>query len=79
MKICVLNGNPKGRDCMTLQYVRFLQLAFPGHTFVPLPAVPQPPPHYTATPYRKCAGSLPAGHTHEDHISSQWAKQGRGR
>jgi len=52
MKICVLNGSPKGRDSVTLQYVRFLELAFPGHTFVPLPAVPQPPPslHHYAIP-----------------------------
>jgi putative NADPH-quinone reductase len=34
MKICVLNGSPKGRDRLTVQYVRFLELAFPGHTFV---------------------------------------------
>lgn len=34
MKICVLNGSPKGRQSVTMQYVRFLELAFPGHTFV---------------------------------------------
>jgi multimeric flavodoxin WrbA len=34
MKICVLNGSPKGRQSITLQYVRFLELAFPSHTFV---------------------------------------------
>ena len=34
MKICVLNGSPKGRDSVTMQYVRFLELAFPAHTFV---------------------------------------------
>jgi multimeric flavodoxin WrbA len=34
MKICVLNGSPKGRDSVTMQYVRFLELAFPSHTFV---------------------------------------------
>jgi multimeric flavodoxin WrbA len=34
MKICVLNGSPKGRDSITMQYVRFLELAFPSHTFV---------------------------------------------
>jgi multimeric flavodoxin WrbA len=33
VKICVLNGSPKGRDSVTLQYVRFLELAFPEHTF----------------------------------------------
>lgn len=34
MKICVLNGSPKGKESITLQYVRFLELAFPAHTFV---------------------------------------------
>ncbi|MFA5267980.1 MAG: NAD(P)H-dependent oxidoreductase [Methanoregula sp.] len=34
MKICVLNGSPKGKDSVTMQYVRFLELAFPAHTFV---------------------------------------------
>ncbi|MHB8164997.1 MAG: NAD(P)H-dependent oxidoreductase, partial [Methanoregula sp.] len=34
MKICVLNGSPKGRDSVTMQYVRFLELAFPEHTFL---------------------------------------------
>jgi multimeric flavodoxin WrbA len=34
MKICVLNGSPKGRDSVTIQYVRFLELANPSHTFV---------------------------------------------
>ncbi|OPX64425.1 MULTISPECIES: NAD(P)H-dependent oxidoreductase [unclassified Methanoregula] len=34
MKICVLNGSPKGRQSITMQYVRFLELAFPAHTFV---------------------------------------------
>ena len=34
MKICVLNGSPKGTQSITLQYVRFLELAFPSHTFV---------------------------------------------
>jgi multimeric flavodoxin WrbA len=34
MNICVLNGSPKGRDSITMQYVRFLELAFPSHTFV---------------------------------------------
>lgn len=34
MKICVLNGSPKGRESVTMQYVRFLGLAFPSHTFV---------------------------------------------
>jgi multimeric flavodoxin WrbA len=34
MKICVLNGSPKGKDSVTMQYVRFLELAYPTHTFV---------------------------------------------
>lgn len=34
MKICVLNGSPKGQESVTMQYVRFLSLAFPAHTFV---------------------------------------------
>lgn len=34
MKVCVLNGSPKGRDSVTMQYVRFLELAYPAHTFV---------------------------------------------
>jgi multimeric flavodoxin WrbA len=34
MKICILNGSPKGRESITMQYVRFLELAFPSHTFV---------------------------------------------
>jgi multimeric flavodoxin WrbA len=34
MKVCVLNGSPKGRESVTMQYVRFLELAFPSHTFV---------------------------------------------
>ncbi len=33
MKICVLNGSPKGMESVTMQYVRFLELANPGHTF----------------------------------------------
>jgi multimeric flavodoxin WrbA len=33
MKICVLNGSPKGNESVTMQYVRFLELANPGHTF----------------------------------------------
>lgn len=33
MKICVLNGSPKGRESVTMQYVRFLELAYPDHTF----------------------------------------------
>ena len=33
MKICVLNGSPKGDESVTMQYVRFLELAYPGHTF----------------------------------------------
>jgi len=34
MKICVLNGSPQGHESITMQYVRFLELAFPDHTFV---------------------------------------------
>jgi len=34
MKICVLNGSPKGSDSVTMQYVHFLELAFPVHTFI---------------------------------------------
>ena len=34
MKICVLNGSPKGADSVTMQYVKFLTLAYPGHTFI---------------------------------------------
>ena len=34
MKICVLNGSPKGSESVTMQYVRFLELAYPSHTFV---------------------------------------------
>ena len=34
MKICVLNVSPKGKDSVTMQYVRFLALAFPSHPFV---------------------------------------------
>ncbi len=34
LKVCVLNGSPKGSDSVTLQYVRFLELAFPAHTFM---------------------------------------------
>ena len=33
MKICVLNGSPKGDESVTMQYVRFLKLAYPSHTF----------------------------------------------
>lgn len=34
MQICVLNGSPKGKTSVTMQYVRFLELANPEHTFV---------------------------------------------
>jgi multimeric flavodoxin WrbA len=34
MQICVLNGSPKGEKSVTLQYVKFLQLANPDHTFI---------------------------------------------
>ncbi len=33
MKICVINGSPKGQDSVTMQYVRFLREAFSEHTF----------------------------------------------
>jgi len=33
MKICVLNGSPKGEESVTMQYVRFLKEAFSDHTF----------------------------------------------
>jgi multimeric flavodoxin WrbA len=33
MKICVVSGSPKGEESATLQYVRFIEKAFPGHTF----------------------------------------------
>jgi len=34
MKVCVLNGSPKGAESITVQYVKFLEAAFPAHTFV---------------------------------------------
>ena len=33
MNLCVLSGSPKGNESVTIQYVRFLELANPGHTF----------------------------------------------
>ena len=33
MKICVLNGSPKGESSVTLQYVNFIQKKFPRHEF----------------------------------------------
>ena len=33
MQICVISGSPKGEKSVTLQYVRFLEQAFPEHTF----------------------------------------------
>ncbi|WP_292518022.1 NAD(P)H-dependent oxidoreductase [Methanoculleus sp.] len=33
MQICVISGSPKGEMSVTLQYVRFLEQAFPEHTF----------------------------------------------
>ncbi len=33
MQICVLNGSPKGDKSVTIQYVRFLEKAFPEQTF----------------------------------------------
>lgn len=34
MQISVLNGSPKGEKSVTIQYVRFLELAQPDHTFI---------------------------------------------
>lgn len=33
MKICVISGSPKGEESTTLQYVRFIEQAFPDHIF----------------------------------------------
>ncbi|MDD4004432.1 MAG: NAD(P)H-dependent oxidoreductase [Elusimicrobiaceae bacterium] len=33
MRIAVINGSPKGADSVTLQYVNYLALKNPGHTF----------------------------------------------
>jgi hypothetical protein len=33
MQICVISGSPKGEMSVTLQYVRFLEEAFPEHAF----------------------------------------------
>lgn len=33
MKIVVLNGSPKGKQSITLQYIRFLEKKYPQHTF----------------------------------------------
>jgi multimeric flavodoxin WrbA len=33
MRICVISGSPKGEESITLQYVRFIEQAFPDHTF----------------------------------------------
>lgn len=33
MQICVISGSPKGEKSVTLQYIRFLEQAFPEHTF----------------------------------------------
>lgn len=33
MKICVLSGSPKGEESITLQHIRFLERAYPEHTF----------------------------------------------
>jgi multimeric flavodoxin WrbA len=32
MKVCVLNGSPKGEESITMQYIRFLKEAYPGNT-----------------------------------------------
>ncbi len=34
MKICVLNGSPKGADSTTVQYARYMEKKIPGHEFV---------------------------------------------
>jgi multimeric flavodoxin WrbA len=34
MKICVLNGSPKGEDSISLQYARFIQKKFPDNEYV---------------------------------------------
>lgn len=33
MKICVISGSPKGEESISLQYIRFIEQAFPNHTF----------------------------------------------
>ncbi|WP_292490684.1 NAD(P)H-dependent oxidoreductase [Methanoculleus sp. 10] len=33
MRICIISGSPKGEMSVTLQYVRFLEQAFPDHSF----------------------------------------------
>ncbi|HOT04502.1 MAG TPA: NAD(P)H-dependent oxidoreductase [Methanolinea sp.] len=33
MRICIISGSPKGEESITLQYVRFIEQAFPEHTF----------------------------------------------
>ena len=33
MQISVISGSPKGEKSVTFQYVRFLEQAFPDHTF----------------------------------------------
>ena len=33
MNILILNGSPKGKNSVTLQTVRFLELKFPAHSF----------------------------------------------
>ncbi|MDI6797510.1 MAG: NAD(P)H-dependent oxidoreductase [Desulfatibacillaceae bacterium] len=33
MRLCVLNGSPKGRMSVTMQYVRYLEIAFPSVEF----------------------------------------------
>ena len=34
MKICVLNGSPKGEDGTTVQYARYIQKKIPEHEYV---------------------------------------------
>ena len=33
MKICVINGSPRGKNSVTLQTVLYLEKRFPQHTF----------------------------------------------
>jgi multimeric flavodoxin WrbA len=43
MKICVLNGSPKGEESITLQYALYLQKKFPEHAFTVLHAAKDVP------------------------------------
>ena len=33
MKICVINGSPRGKNSVTLQTVLYLEKRFPQHSF----------------------------------------------